>query len=77
MAAPEADQHAEIKKNIKAAFGVFDKDERGLCDVREIGTIIRYLHRRGHIIHHIQCHLLALNSMFVAGACKVKVENRR
>jgi hypothetical protein len=41
MAAAEEDAQAEIKKNIKAAFSVFDKDERGLCDVREIGTIIR------------------------------------
>mmetsp|Transcript_47809 Transcript_47809/g.116388 ORF Transcript_47809/g.116388 Transcript_47809/m.116388 type:complete len:164 (+) Transcript_47809:245-736(+) len=41
--APPDDPLAEIKGKIKAAFGVFDKEERNMCDVREIGTIIRTL----------------------------------
>ena len=43
----EQDQ-AAIKKrqtfeNIKAAFALFDRDNKGVCDVREIGTIVRHL----------------------------------
>jgi len=35
--------HAELKAKIKAAFSIFDKDEKQECDVREIGTIVRSL----------------------------------
>ena len=28
---------------IKDAFSLFDKDSKGVCDVREVGTIVRHL----------------------------------
>ena len=34
---------AEVKKNIKEGFALFDRDGKGICDVREIGTIVRHL----------------------------------
>eukprot|EP00285_Hemiselmis_virescens_P019709 CAMPEP_0173378738 /NCGR_PEP_ID=MMETSP1356-20130122/1874_1 /TAXON_ID=77927 ORGANISM="Hemiselmis virescens, Strain PCC157" /NCGR_SAMPLE_ID=MMETSP1356 /ASSEMBLY_ACC=CAM_ASM_000847 /LENGTH=166 /DNA_ID=CAMNT_0014331913 /DNA_START=232 /DNA_END=732 /DNA_ORIENTATION=+ len=40
---PGPDPHAELKTKIKAAFNVFDKDEKQESDVREIGTILRSL----------------------------------
>ena len=33
----------EVAKNIKESFALFDKDSKGMCDVREIGTIVRHL----------------------------------
>ena len=39
----EAIRKREIAKSIKDAFNLFDKDGRGTCDVREIGTIVRHL----------------------------------
>ncbi|KAL3916950.1 MAG: hypothetical protein SGPRY_006604, partial [Prymnesium sp.] len=33
----------EIFKSIKESFGLFDRDNKGVCDVREIGTIVRHL----------------------------------
>ena len=33
----------EVQKQIKEAFGLFDRDNKGVCDVREIGTIVRHL----------------------------------
>lgn len=35
------DENAELKVKIKAAFNIFDKEEKLTCDVREIGTILR------------------------------------
>merc|ERR1712048_727685 len=32
-----------VAKMIKDAFALFDKDGKGTCDVREIGTIVRHL----------------------------------
>lgn len=43
LGAPGDDPNAELKGKIKAAFSVFDKEERNMCDVREIGTILRTL----------------------------------
>mmetsp|Transcript_34642 Transcript_34642/g.54089 ORF Transcript_34642/g.54089 Transcript_34642/m.54089 type:complete len:161 (+) Transcript_34642:352-834(+) len=40
---PGDDPHAELKKKIKDAFQVFDREGRNACDVREVGTIIRSL----------------------------------
>ena len=37
------DPHAELKKKIKSAFQVFDKDSKNLCDIREVPVIIRSL----------------------------------
>jgi len=37
------DENAELKVKIKAAFNIFDKEEKQTCDVREIGTILRSL----------------------------------
>ena len=34
---------AEFQKQIKDAFSLFDKDSKGVCDVREVGTIVRHL----------------------------------
>ena len=28
---------------IKDAFALFDKDSKGVCDVREVGTVVRHL----------------------------------
>ena len=28
---------------IKEAFALFDKDSKGVCDVREVGTVVRHL----------------------------------
>ena len=39
----EAARKREIQKNIKDAFGLFDRDNKGVCDVREVGTIVRHL----------------------------------
>mmetsp|Transcript_42481 Transcript_42481/g.70649 ORF Transcript_42481/g.70649 Transcript_42481/m.70649 type:complete len:178 (+) Transcript_42481:31-564(+) len=39
----EAKRKQEILKNIKDAFSLFDKESKGVCDVREIGTIVRHL----------------------------------
>ena len=33
----------EVLKAIKDGFSLFDKDGKGMCDVREIGTIVRHL----------------------------------
>jgi Ca2+-binding EF-hand superfamily protein len=33
----------EVFKSIKDGFSLFDKDGKGMCDVREIGTIVRHL----------------------------------
>ena len=33
----------EVQKMIKEAFALFDKDSKGVCDVREVGTIVRHL----------------------------------
>eukprot|EP00290_Baffinella_frigidus_P013989 CAMPEP_0180156616 /NCGR_PEP_ID=MMETSP0986-20121125/25689_1 /TAXON_ID=697907 /ORGANISM="non described non described, Strain CCMP2293" /LENGTH=158 /DNA_ID=CAMNT_0022105853 /DNA_START=9 /DNA_END=485 /DNA_ORIENTATION=- len=41
MATGGEDAHAEIKKKIKDAFQVFDREGRNACDVREVGTILR------------------------------------
>ena len=32
----------EVLKAIKDGFSLFDKDGKGMCDVREIGTIVRH-----------------------------------
>ena len=39
----EAKRKQAIKKSITDAFALFDKDGKGTCDVREIGTIVRHL----------------------------------
>ena len=39
----EAARKKEVFKNIKDGFALFDRDGKGLCDVREIGTIVRHL----------------------------------
>ena len=39
----EAARKTEVQKMIKDAFSLFDKDAKGVCDVREIGTIVRHL----------------------------------
>ena len=31
----------EVQKMIKDAFSLFDKDSKGVCDVREVGTVVR------------------------------------
>ena len=33
------EQIAEFKE----AFALFDKDSKGVCDVREVGTVVRHL----------------------------------
>ena len=33
----------QVFESIKAAFSLFDRDNKGMCDVREIGTIVRHL----------------------------------
>ena len=33
----------EVQKMIKNAFSLFDKDSKGVCDVREVGTVVRHL----------------------------------
>ena len=33
----------EVQKMIKDAFSLFDKDSKGVCDVREVGTVVRHL----------------------------------
>ena len=33
----------EVQKMIKEAFALFDKDSKGVCDVREVGTVVRHL----------------------------------
>ena len=40
---PEAMRKKETYKNIKEGFALFDRDGKGVCDVREIGTIVRHL----------------------------------
>ena len=39
----EAARKTEVQKMIKDAFSLFDKDSKGVCDVREVGTIVRHL----------------------------------
>ena len=39
----EARRRQEIAKAIKDGFELFDRDGKGTCDVREIGTIVRHL----------------------------------
>merc|ERR1719408_570429 len=39
----EAILKREVFKAIKEAFALFDRDNKGVCDVREIGTIVRHL----------------------------------
>ena len=38
-----ASKKRDIGKQIKASFDLFDRDKKGICDVREIGTIVRHL----------------------------------
>ena len=33
----------EVQKMIKDAFALLDKDSKGVCDVREVGTVVRHL----------------------------------
>merc|ERR1719487_2694587 len=33
----------QTSEDIKNAFSLFDRDGKGMCDVREIGTIVRHL----------------------------------
>jgi len=40
---PEAVRKKETYKAIKDGFALFDRDGKGVCDVREIGTIVRHL----------------------------------
>eukprot|EP00320_Phaeocystis_rex_P020233 CAMPEP_0119072190 /NCGR_PEP_ID=MMETSP1178-20130426/58205_1 /TAXON_ID=33656 /ORGANISM="unid sp, Strain CCMP2000" /LENGTH=162 /DNA_ID=CAMNT_0007054177 /DNA_START=27 /DNA_END=515 /DNA_ORIENTATION=- len=39
----KAARKLEVQKLVKEAFSLFDKDSKGTCDVREIGTIVRHL----------------------------------
>lgn len=39
----EAARKSEVQKMIKDAFSLFDRDSKGVCDVREVGTIVRHL----------------------------------
>ena len=39
----EAIRKREVTKAIKDGFSLFDRDGKGVCDVREIGTIVRHL----------------------------------
>ncbi|KAL1530828.1 hypothetical protein AB1Y20_001724 [Prymnesium parvum] len=39
----EAIRKREVFKAIKEGFSLFDRDNKGVCDVREIGTIVRHL----------------------------------
>ncbi|KAG8469626.1 hypothetical protein KFE25_006081 [Diacronema lutheri] len=47
MSKVEAREHAaqreHFAREIKSKFALFDKDARGHCDVREVGTIVRAL----------------------------------
>jgi Ca2+-binding EF-hand superfamily protein len=38
-----ANRKNEVLKAIKEGFALFDRDGKGICDVREIGTIVRHL----------------------------------
>jgi len=40
---PETARKREVFKSIKDGFALFDRDGKGMCDVREIGTIVRHL----------------------------------
>merc|ERR1719440_718700 len=40
---PEAVRKKETYKAIKDGFALFDRDGKGVCDVREIGTIVRHI----------------------------------
>ena len=42
-APPPSEQVIEAKKKIGEAFSVFDREGKNVCDVREVGTIIRSL----------------------------------
>lgn len=42
-APPPSEQVIEAKKKIGDAFSVFDREGKNVCDVREVGTIIRSL----------------------------------
>eukprot|EP00286_Rhodomonas_abbreviata_P024251 CAMPEP_0181309030 /NCGR_PEP_ID=MMETSP1101-20121128/11796_1 /TAXON_ID=46948 /ORGANISM="Rhodomonas abbreviata, Strain Caron Lab Isolate" /LENGTH=160 /DNA_ID=CAMNT_0023415487 /DNA_START=13 /DNA_END=495 /DNA_ORIENTATION=+ len=37
------DPHVELKKKIREAFDLFDREGKGVCDNREMGTILRSL----------------------------------
>eukprot|EP00965_Chrysotila_dentata_P086611 2859852-Pleurochrysis_carterae.AAC.1 len=39
----EAKRRAEVQRQVKEAFALFDKESKGTCDVREVCTIIRHL----------------------------------
>ena len=39
----DAAKKAAVFKSIKEGFALFDRDGKGICDVREIGTIVRHL----------------------------------
>jgi len=39
----DAKRKQTVAKSIKDAFALFDKEGKGTCDVREIGTIVRHL----------------------------------
>ena len=39
----ETARKLEVQKMIKDAFSLFDRDSKGVCDVREVGTIVRHL----------------------------------
>uniref|UniRef100_A0A7S0M3S9 EF-hand domain-containing protein n=1 Tax=Cryptomonas curvata TaxID=233186 RepID=A0A7S0M3S9_9CRYP len=39
----DEDPNSELKKKIKEAFQVVDREKKGVCDVLEVGTIIRTL----------------------------------
>lgn len=40
---PEVARKREIFRSIKEGFALFDPEKKGMCDVREIGTIVRHL----------------------------------
>jgi len=39
----EAKRKTEVTRAVKEGFALFDKEGKGLCDVREIPTIVRHL----------------------------------
>ncbi|KOO35471.1 ef-hand calcium-binding domain-containing protein 2-like protein [Chrysochromulina tobinii] len=40
---PVVARKREIFRSIKEGFALFDPEKKGMCDVREIGTIVRHL----------------------------------
>jgi hypothetical protein len=40
---PEAVRRRQVATNIKKAFDLFDREGKGMVDVREMGTIVRHL----------------------------------